>query len=61
MRCIRRCAALARLLIAEPEDELAEVRERILRAVGAERGAAGRRGAGVRRRCSTWRPMRAIR
>ena len=40
--------ALGRLLLAEPEDELAEVRERILRAVGRERGSADRGGAGVR-------------
>ena len=40
--------ALGRLLLAEPEEELAQVRERILAAVGAERGAADRDGAGVR-------------
>ena len=40
--------ALGRLLLAEPEDELAEVRERILRGGRAERGSADRGGAGVR-------------
>ena len=40
--------ALGRLLLAEPEDELAEVRGRILGAVGRERGSADRGGAGVR-------------
>ena len=40
--------ALGRLLLAEPEDELAEVRERILQALGRERGPADRGGAGVR-------------
>ena len=40
--------ALGRLLLAEPEDELAEVRGRILAAVGRERRSAGRGSAGIR-------------
>ena len=40
--------ALGRLLLAEPEEELAEVRERILAGGRAERGPADRGGAGVR-------------
>ena len=41
--------ALGRLLLAEPEDELAEVRERIVDGARPERGSADRGGAGVRR------------
>ena len=40
--------ALGRLLLAEPEDELAHVRERILAEVGPNAGLADRDGAGVR-------------
>ena len=40
--------ALGRLLLAEPDDELAQVRERIVAGGRAERGPAGRGAAGVR-------------
>ena len=39
--------ALGRLLLAEPEDELVQIRERILAALGSERGYGRRCGAGV--------------
>ena len=53
--------ALGRLLLAEPEDELAEVRERILAALGPNAGLADRGDAGVRDAARRCRPSRAIR
>ena len=50
-----------RLLLAEPEDELAEVRERILRALGHNAGLATAVVARVRGAAPRARPIRGIR